>query len=81
MQQNSEKTINNGQTCIAPDYVLVHETVRESLTQELINQLKKQFPKLIWLLIISIKHCVKTNKKKQITQKRKEKTKKKYIGT
>jgi aldehyde dehydrogenase (NAD+) len=29
------KTINAGQTCIAPDYVLVHSSVKESLLEEL----------------------------------------------
>ena len=36
------KFINNGQTCIAPDYVLVHE----SIEREFINQLKHQIQKL-----------------------------------
>jgi aldehyde dehydrogenase (NAD+) len=29
------KTINAGQTCVAPDYVLVHETVKEQLMKEM----------------------------------------------
>ncbi|WP_298262527.1 aldehyde dehydrogenase family protein [uncultured Lutibacter sp.] len=32
------KFINNGQTCIAPDYILVHQTVKS----ELLKELKKQ---------------------------------------
>lgn len=36
------KFINNGQTCIAPDYVLVHE----SIEKEFIDQLKSQIQKL-----------------------------------
>lgn len=31
------KFVNNGQTCVAPDYVLVHETVKKKLLKELIN--------------------------------------------
>ncbi|MCM3710124.1 aldehyde dehydrogenase [Sporosarcina luteola] len=31
------KFVNNGQTCVAPDYVLVHETVKMKLVEELIN--------------------------------------------
>jgi len=31
------KFVNNGQTCVAPDYVLVHETVKMKLIEELIN--------------------------------------------
>lgn len=33
------KTLNAGQTCVAPDYVLVHESVKE----QLIENLKKEF--------------------------------------
>lgn len=35
------KIINAGQTCIAPDYVLVHASVLEDLTIELKNQIAK----------------------------------------
>lgn len=31
------KFVNNGQTCVAPDFVLVHETVKKKLLQEIIN--------------------------------------------
>lgn len=31
------KFVNNGQTCVAPDFVLVHETVKIKLLQEIIN--------------------------------------------
>lgn len=37
------KFLNCGQTCVAPDYILCHESVRESLIQELKNQIKLQF--------------------------------------
>ncbi|GAB3719240.1 aldehyde dehydrogenase family protein [Spirosoma lituiforme] len=33
------KFLNNGQTCIAPDYVLVHQSVRKSFTQALSHAL------------------------------------------
>jgi aldehyde dehydrogenase (NAD+) len=36
------KFINNGQTCIAPDYLLVHESIATNFT----NQLKEQVQKL-----------------------------------
>ena len=31
------KLVNNGQTCVAPDYVLVHENVKEKLQKEIIK--------------------------------------------
>jgi aldehyde dehydrogenase (NAD+) len=37
------KFINNGQTCIAPDYILVDEKIIEEFTRELIAQTKKLF--------------------------------------
>ncbi|RAW03226.1 aldehyde dehydrogenase family protein [Pseudochryseolinea flava] len=37
------KFINNGQTCIAPDYVLVHERIFEKFLDALIKQTKKLF--------------------------------------
>jgi len=36
------KTINSGQTCVAPDYVLVHKDVKEALVEAMI-QAKQQF--------------------------------------
>ena len=35
------KFLNCGQTCIAPDYLLVNEKVKDELTQELILQIQK----------------------------------------
>ena len=35
------KTVNAGQTCIAPDYVFVHENVKEKLISEMINAIKE----------------------------------------
>ena len=39
------KFLNCGQTCIAPDYLLVHENIKVKLTQELILQIEKSFGK------------------------------------
>lgn len=51
------KTINAGQTCIAPDYLLVHESIKEQLTEALQQAVKeffgsqplknKEYPKII----------------------------------
>lgn len=35
------KFLNAGQTCIAPDYVLVHESVKEALLRDLIQAIRK----------------------------------------
>ncbi len=37
------KTINAGQTCIAPDYVLVHEKVRDSLVEAMKKEIQRQW--------------------------------------
>ncbi len=37
------KFLNLGQTCVAPDYILCHESVREKLLAEIKKQIKKQF--------------------------------------
>ena len=37
------KTVNLGQTCIAPDYILVHRTVRENLEKAIIKYWKEFF--------------------------------------
>ncbi len=37
------KFVNNGQTCVAPDYFLVDEKVASAFLKELINQTKKLF--------------------------------------
>src|SRR5207344_2958737 len=34
------KFVNAGQTCVAPDYVLVHESVKEKLTSAMVSILK-----------------------------------------
>lgn len=33
------KSINSGQTCVAPDYVVVHESVKVELIEEMINKI------------------------------------------
>lgn len=37
------KFLNNGQTCIAPDYVIVHEAIKEKLVEELKHYTLKLF--------------------------------------
>lgn len=37
------KFLNCGQTCVAPDYILCQESVREQLEKEIVKQIKLQF--------------------------------------
>lgn len=37
------KFINCGQTCVAPDYIMCHKSVKERLLHELIKQIKTQY--------------------------------------
>lgn len=37
------KFVNNGQTCVAPDYILVDEKIQVAFTEAVIRQLKKRF--------------------------------------
>lgn len=37
------KTLNVGQTCVAPDYVLAHESVKDELIEEMKESIKKYF--------------------------------------
>ena len=37
------KYLNCGQTCVAPDYVLCHRSVKEQLVKEICKQIKKQY--------------------------------------
>lgn len=37
------KYLNCGQTCVAPDYILCHESVREQLVTQLREQIRKQY--------------------------------------
>lgn len=37
------KYLNLGQTCVAPDYLFVHEEVKEALLQEMVKCIRRQF--------------------------------------
>ncbi len=37
------KYLNCGQTCVAPDYILCHSSIKEELIKELVLQIKKQY--------------------------------------
>lgn len=37
------KYLNCGQTCVAPDYILCHSSVKDQFIQEIIRQIKKQY--------------------------------------
>ncbi len=37
------KLINCGQTCVAPDYILCHSSVKNKLVKEIIREIKKQY--------------------------------------
>ena len=37
------KFLNSGQTCVAPDYLIVHESIKEELIKELIKRIKYSF--------------------------------------
>ena len=39
------KTVNAGQTCVAPDYIYVHESVKDQFIQEIRKQARKIFGK------------------------------------
>ena len=39
------KYLNCGQTCVAPDYILCHSSVKEAFIQEVCKQIKKQYGK------------------------------------
>jgi coniferyl-aldehyde dehydrogenase len=40
------KMINAGQTCIAPDYILVHESKRDALVEAIANEIPQRYPSL-----------------------------------
>jgi aldehyde dehydrogenase (NAD+) len=51
------KFLNAGQTCVAPDYILVHESVHDALIKQLIHQIKLQYPNMVSIgKIINEKH-------------------------
>lgn len=37
------KFVNCGQTCVAPDYVFIHESIKEKFIDKLIKEIKKQY--------------------------------------
>ena len=37
------KLINAGQTCVAPDYILAHESIKDRLIQEILREIRKQY--------------------------------------
>ena len=39
------KFLNCGQTCVAPDYILCHRSVKEKLKHEIVRQIEQQFGK------------------------------------
>jgi len=39
------KFLNSGQTCVAPDYLIVHESIKDLLIKELINSILEAFGK------------------------------------
>lgn len=40
------KFINSGQTCIAPDYLYVHSSVKDTLLAKLVDRVKHEFPNI-----------------------------------
>lgn len=55
------KFMNNGQTCVAPDYVIVHKTVKKKLMKEIVNSIHafygKDFAESIdYGRIVNVKH-------------------------
>ncbi|MFN3403094.1 MAG: aldehyde dehydrogenase family protein [Cytophagaceae bacterium] len=51
------KFINSGQTCIAPDYVLVHEKVKDQFLQEVKNEIENRYKECdTFVRIINEKH-------------------------
>ncbi|MBE6143577.1 MAG: aldehyde dehydrogenase [Erysipelotrichaceae bacterium] len=37
------KFLNCGQTCVAPDYILAHESIKDELVKEIVNEVNRQF--------------------------------------
>lgn len=51
------KFSNNGQTCIAPDYILVHEDVKDNLVKEIGNAIKSSYGKELSKLKNNSDYC------------------------
>ena len=39
------KFVNTGQTCVAPDYILVHHSVKDKLVKEMLTAIRKFYGK------------------------------------
>lgn len=68
------KTVNAGQTCVAPDYLIVHEDIKQLLIDEMINTLKKFYglnieQSIYFGRIVSTRHF---NRLKNILDKEKD---------
>jgi aldehyde dehydrogenase (NAD+) len=55
------KFSNAGQMCVAPDYLLVHQSVKDELVNELKKQLHNFFLKMLLLTIIMERSSMKNN--------------------
>ncbi|GAA5414827.1 aldehyde dehydrogenase family protein [Ureaplasma ceti] len=53
------KTTNNGQICIAPDYVLVDQSVAKEFKELLVKQLQEQFPREVEIVRMSSDKAIK----------------------
>ena len=42
------KYLNCGQTCVAPDYILCHSSIKDQLVEEICRQITVQYPKRLW---------------------------------
>lgn len=55
------KFLNNGQTCVAPDYIVVHESVKDKLVKEIINCIRDFYGEEVYASvdygrIVNLKH-------------------------
>ncbi|HMG93003.1 MAG TPA: aldehyde dehydrogenase family protein [Chryseolinea sp.] len=57
------KFVNNGQTCVAPDYILIDERLKERFTKKLIEQTKKLFAEDGGSIEASAHYCRIVNEK------------------
>ena len=61
------KFLNAGQTCVAPDYLCVHEDIKAEFLEELVKEIEKQLRKKIKSLNINItSNKLKSLKKKDL---------------
>ncbi|MDH5620306.1 MAG: aldehyde dehydrogenase family protein [Gammaproteobacteria bacterium] len=57
------KFSNNGQTCIAPDYVLVHEAIKDAFLQELTATIERVYGETVQKRAQSADYCRIVNKR------------------